>query len=401
MVGRASACHRNCRHPNTDKIVQRRYLIAILATLSLFSGSVAAQTQGAKSIEVKANAPQVRYVGRTLVSPEGDVSFDWSGTYFTVRFTGEYFAMRVSDSRCSYYNVFLDGEPQPNVTTHGSDSVVIIVAGVGKRDNTVRAKGVVHTLRVQKRSEGEQGKTTIHSFSLAPKGELLPCKGVPLRHIEFIGNSLTCGYGTEGKSKDEPFKAETENCNLAYGAILSRFFDADYTFIAHSGRGAVRNYGDTLRESKVSMKDLMLRTFDHDPQAPLWDFTKSEYKPDIVVINLGSNDFSTKPHPTRMEFTVAYARILSQIRSAYGNIPVLCVAPRVNEPAFTYIRDFCDQAYDSNVHFAAILPGTYNAGSDLGSSAHPNYMGQRKMAMVLAPHISSIMGWDIPNKIME
>lgn len=381
--------------------MKRIYIIAILAALSLTSGSVAAQSQGAKSLEVKANAPQVRYVGRTLVSPEGDVSFDWSGTYFTVRFTGDYFAMKVSDSRRSYYNVFLDGEPQPVVTTHGSDSLIVIVAGVGKGANTVRGKGGVHTLRVQKRSEGEQGKTTIHSFSLAPKGELLPCEGVPTRHIEFIGNSLTCGYGTEGKSKDEPFKAETENCNLAYGAILSRFFDADYTFIAHSGRGAVRNYGDTLRESKISMKDLMLRTLDHDSNAPLWDFTKSDYKPDIVVINLGSNDFSTKPHPTRMEFTAAYARILSQIRSAYGNVPVLCVSPRVNEPAFTYIRDFCAEAHDSNVHFAAILPGTYNADSDLGSSAHPNYMGQRKMAMVLAPHVSSITGWDIPCKIMQ
>ncbi|WP_204266956.1 hypothetical protein, partial [Citrobacter youngae] len=43
----------------------------------------------------------------------------------------------------------------------------------------------------------------------------------PSRHIEFIGNSLTCGYGVEGKDRSEPYKAETENCNLSYATIIA------------------------------------------------------------------------------------------------------------------------------------------------------------------------------------
>ena len=66
-------------------------------------------------------------------------------------------------------------------------------------------------------------------------------------------------------------------------------------------------------------------------------------------------------------------------------MPILCVAPRVSEPAFTYIRDLCQSAVVPNLHFAAILPGYCNDGSELGSSAHPNYAGQRKMAMLLIP----------------
>ena len=76
----------------------------------------------------------------------------------------------------------------------------------------------------------------------------------PSRHIEFIGNSLTCGYGVEGKDRSEPYKAETENCNLSYATIIARYFNADYTLIAHSGRGVVRNYGDSVRISAVTMK---------------------------------------------------------------------------------------------------------------------------------------------------
>ncbi len=87
------------------------------------------------------------------------------------------------------------------------------------------------------------------------------------------------------------------------------------------------------------MADRIANTFDEAAE-PAWDFAASPYRPDLVVINLGSNDFSTLPHPSRDEFAAAYTRILQTLRGAYGDeMPILCVAPRVSEPAFTYIRD--------------------------------------------------------------
>lgn len=221
------------------------------------------------------------------------------------------------------------------------------------------------------------------------------------RHIEFIGNSLTCGYGTEGLSKDEPFKPQTENCNKAYACIIARYFGADYTLIAHSGRGAARNYGDKNATSQNTMADRVANTFDEAAE-PAWDFAASPYRPDLVVINLGSNDFSTLPHPSRDEFAAAYTRILQTLRGAYGDeMPILCVAPRVSEPAFTYIRDLCQSGVVPNLHFAAILPGYCNDGSELGSSAHPNYAGHRKMAMLLIPYVSTLTGWEAEIKPIE
>mgnify|MGYP000565073380 CR=1 FL=1 len=51
------------------------------------------------------------------------------------------------------------------------------------------------------------------------------------------------------------------------------------------------------------------------------------YRPDLVVINLGSNDFSTEPHPYKREFVKAYMQIIAQLREHYGNIPILCLYP--------------------------------------------------------------------------
>lgn len=363
--------------------------LSALAVLALLcAGSVPAREE---SGELPAASPEIRYVGRTETTG-GSVSFDWSGTYFECRFTGGSLAVRVSDTKRNYYNLTLDGHDAGIAATFGTDSLVVLAEGLGEGE---------HTLRMQKRTEGEQGRTTLHAFRLARNGRLLPAPPSPGRHIEFIGNSLTCGYGTEGRSKDEPFEPETENCDKAFGCIVARYFGADYTLIAHSGRGAARNYGDRNTVSENTMADRLGNTFDESP-LPAWNFTASPYRPDIIVINLGSNDFSTEPHPSREEFAAAYTRILRTLRDAYGDTPpILCVAPRVGEPAFTFIRDICRAAVVRNLHFTAVLPGYCNDGSDLGSSAHPNYTGQRKLAMLLIPYVSTLTGWEAEAKPIE
>lgn len=368
--------------------------ILLLCTVGLFAKSANENIAPDKVLFIKADSPEIRYTGRVVKSQNGEVTFNWSGTYFETSFTGRYFAMKASDTKKNYYNVFIDDQTPFVVTVSGTDSLVVFAKDLKKG---------THKIRVQKRTEGEQGKTTIHSFILS-KGARLINPGIERkRRIEFIGNSITAGYGTEGKTKTEPFKPETENCNYAYGCIISRFFDADYTLIAHSGRGAARNYGDTARVSKVSMKDLMLYTYDED-RLKNWDFRDfkwnfKEYRPDLVVINLGSNDFSTKPHPLKEEFLGAYDKIINQIRENYGDVKILCVAPPKGN-AFDYLREFCIERKDPNIHFAAYLNGVYNNDSDQGSSGHPNFTGQRKIAMTLIPHISSIMGWEIDQKVV-
>lgn len=364
--------------------MKRLFLLALLLT---GARGLAAR----EYTEFPAASPQIRYVGRTLVTDDG-VSFDWSGTSFECRFTGRSFAVRVSDTKKNYYNLTVDGVPAGTVALCGRDSLIVLASGLGRGE---------HTLRMQKRTEGEQGRTTLHAVRLDRGGRLLDAPPAPGRHIEFIGNSLTCGYGTEGLSADEPFKAETENCDKSFSCIIARYFGADCTLISHSGQGAARNYGYERSTSPVTMADRIGRTFDTD-ETRAWNFADSPYRPDIVVINLGTNDFSTPPHPTREEFRAAYLQILATLRGAYGDrTPILCVAPGVEEPAFAYIREICDEAPYPNLAFAAVLPGYCNDGSDLGSSAHPNYTGQRKMAMLLIPYVSTLTGWSIPPVAIE
>ncbi len=338
--------------------------------------------------ELPASTPEIAYTGRIKKGNNGSVSFNWSGTYLEFKFYGEYCAVKVSDTKKNFYNLFIDGEERGVITTFGKDSIIVLAQSLPIGE---------HSVKLQKRTEGEQGTTTLHSFIIDKQGYMMPNNKKRFRHIEFIGNSITCGYGTEGIVKNEPFRPETENCNLAYGAIISRFFDADYTFISHSGRGAARNYGDTVTLSAVTMRDLMMGTFDENIK-DTWNFR--DYTPQLVVINLGSNDFSTRPHPSKDEFVGEYKKIIKNIRSKYGDIKILCVAPPKGD-AFDYIREMVSSYKDSNIAFAAYLNGVYNLTNDLGASGHPNYRGQIKIAMTLIPHISSLMGWDMEDKVIK
>ena len=338
----------------------------------------------------KGNDPAVRYVGRTLVSSDGSVSFDWVGTYWETRFTGGRLSLIVSETGTSYYNVFVDDELHRVVKVCGTDTLINVVSGIDKR---------LHSLRMQKRSEGEFGKTTIHRFVLSASGQLQASPTVRTRHIEFIGNSLTCGYGVDGRHRDEPFGVETENCNHAFAAMVARYYDADYTLVAHSGRGVARNYGDSVRVSKVTMKDRMLNTLDEDLTVK-WNFTG--YRPDLVVINLGSNDFSTEPHPYKREFVKAYMQIIAQLREHYGNIPILCLYPvAMQAPVFSYYETIVSELNDPKLFLLRMDEGLYNRTTDLGAAWHPGYSGHRKMAMWIIPYISTLMGWELADKIIE
>ncbi|MFD1629465.1 SGNH/GDSL hydrolase family protein [Pseudopedobacter beijingensis] len=342
-------------------------------------------------VHIKAVAPEIKYFGRTLVNNIGDVTFDWAGTYFGFDFIGESCSMKVTETGVSFYNVFLGDTLAHVIRVSRKDTNVVIASGLNPNNK--------HRLKVQKRSEGEFGKTTIHHFILPKKGRIYSGNYFNNnRFIEFIGDSYTAGYGTDGNHRDDPFFIETENANKTYACIIARYFNSDYALIAHSGRGAVRNYGDPLTQSKYTMKDAMMNTLNSDT---IHKYNFNQYKPSLVVVNLGTNDFSTKPYPSEVEFHSAYKKILANIRNNYGEVPVLCVVPRLSEDLEKYIKTFAAELDDLNLHITASLKGVFNDDSDMGAAWHPGYSGQKKMAMFIIPYISTILGWELQDRPVQ
>lgn len=343
----------------------------------------------AQECEFRADNSNVNYVGRVLFDETGAARFDWVGTTFRFRFSGNACAVRVSDTKKNFCLVFIDGREVGEVTFEGTDSYCVLVDGLTAGP---------HTLTVFKRTEAGEGRTTLHSIVFPSGGCLLPWSGSSDRRIEFIGNSITCGFGADTADPGAQYCPETENAYHSYASIAARYFGADYTMIAHSGQGVVRNYGDKERLSESTMLHRYGKVFD-TPDAPAWDF--ASWQPHVVVIELGTNDFSVGIPPTSEEFVAGYLHLIGSIRQAYGKIPILCLSSPLSsdEKLYAALRQAVAVS-DDQVWFVPILPSILDFRSDIGAG-HPNYSGHKKIAMVLIPYLSSVTGWpcrDIPTE---
>ena len=366
----------------------RRSLGIIMIVMGLAFGTDLSAKKTKELIETPASDTRIEYVGRTLTEGS-DVSYDWSGVYFRVKFSGPSLAMKCSDTKNCWFNLWVDKEMSPEADrtfmVGAKDTLVVLAEGLGKGE---------HEVILQKRTEGEQGRFTVHSF--LSEGEILQAEGRKQRHIEFIGDSYTCGYGTESNDKNDPFLAETENCNLTYAAIAARYFGADFNLISHSGQGVCRNYDDF--RPGYNMPDRYSQIFDEDPQST-WTPDMAQYRPDLVVIYLCTNDFSTARQPHETIFAGRYIELLKKIKANYGeDIPILCLASNVTPFSFDYIRNACMMSGLSNLTYVALTRGIHNEEDELGASWHPNYKGHIKVASSVIPYISTITGWDMEVK---
>ncbi|MBL1408275.1 SGNH/GDSL hydrolase family protein [Sphingobacterium faecale] len=365
-------------------------MIKTVFVVSLITITFSSSAQDVNLKSLPANSKEIQYIGRYGVSAYDEVTFDWVGIYFSFNFEGDNCRFIASDTGESYYNVFLNGKLHKIIHISGMDSSYVLV------DNL--QKGKIHHVKVQKRSEGEFGTTTIKKFIIPKAARLLPILEPQKRFIEFIGDSHTVGYGTDGNSKEEPFKVETENPDKTYASIISRYFNADYALIAHSGRGAIKNYGDSVTVSANTMKEKMMYQYNMDTSL-MYKFDR--YKPDLVIINLGTNDFSVQPYPSKEEFLCGYDRIVKQIKANYRGVRILCMVPKVNKEIGDYLKDYVAELGDSTIICTPSLFGVYNDNEDSGAAYHPGFSANKKIASFIIPYIATFMNWQLEQKIIE
>jgi hypothetical protein len=376
--------------------------ILILAATMLFSLSMLAES-------IPASDARVTYVGRTLVEGN-DVSFDWTAVYFRLCFSGKSLSMRVSDTkwdatpemaatRHNYFNVWIDApmsaEPHRIIEVASQDTVIELIDPAYLRSSKLKQ----HTVIVQKRTEGEQGKTTVHGFMTDAKGSFYQAEPIKARQLEFIGASYDCGYGVDDTSRLAKFSPETENASRSFCAIISRYFDADYVVVAHSGMGASRNYNSKF--DGYHMPDRYLQTFDMDStQATRWNAAESDIRPALTCIYLGGNDFSVSLQPSYEKFRDGYYRLIRYIKDYYGeDHPVLCVASKSHSTLLPYMRDMVRFCPMPNVHFMACCPTLHlSTDEDLGAAMHPNYLGHQKFSYAYIPYVATLTGWGLQDR---
>ena len=103
-------------------------------------------------------------------------------------------------------------------------------------------------MEIIKLSESPMSAVGIEAFAEG-SAEALPEK--PLK-IEFIGDSITCGYGVDDEDENHQFTTATEDVTKAYAYKTAKALDAEYSMFSASGYGIVSGYteGDELSANR-------------------------------------------------------------------------------------------------------------------------------------------------------
>jgi lysophospholipase L1-like esterase len=350
----------------------------MLPLLMLIAGSMVTPPQ--VDVLISPSDARIHYTGRFDTSDPRAVRFDWSGSVVEFSFRGTGVDMVLEDS-LNMFNVYVNGAPS---------SILAVSPGVDRYELARDLPFGEYTIRIVRRTEPLFGVSVFRGIVLEPGGELLSRPAAPAAWIEFVGDSITCGYGNEGDSPTCRFSRETENVERSFAAMTADAFSMGYAVVAWSGKGLVRNYGDTLLASDRPMPSFYGLTVANDTGSQ-WAF--DEPAPALVVVNLGTNDVSTGLQPERGVFIEAYLELLAGIRARRGDVPVIAISgPIMRDPAREFIAAAVADARRSDpfVHHVHI-ENTLVRPDDLGCDAHPNVAGHRKIADQLISALLDIL----------
>lgn len=230
---------------------------------------------------------------------------------------------------------------------------------------------------------------TIGAFCL---GNIEPTQESDVK-IEFIGDSLTCGYGIDA-GKEGEFSTETENFTKTYAYLTAEKLNADYSAICFSGYGLLSGYtdnGNINRESTVGQYYDKSALY-YDGGRAFWDF--SDFEADFVVINLGANDSTYCTTIQRQQvFATKYYDFIKLIRSKYPNAHIICALGDVNYTLFhaveKAVEDFKLNEGDSKIH--SLILDFKMGENEIVIDGHPGADSNVLAAETLTNKIQSII----------
>lgn len=347
--------------------------------------------------DASAPAPSatIHYLGRFDTRDPAGPRFAWPGSAIAATFDGTGITATLTDSGTNSFAVVVDGQAPANLATAGANKTYTLAANLPSGR---------HTVVLTKRTESFVGVVQLLALtptSTSTAAALVASPDPFTRRIEFVGDSITCGYGDLGDGPSCSFSDATEDETVAYGALAAAQLDAQQTVLAYSGRGMYRDgSGSTTNQMPV----LFGLTLPDDPTST-WAFATAA--PDVVVINLSTNDFATGDPGAA--FTSAYVTFLQQVRRRYAGAYVLCaLSPMLDGANRTASASYIQSAVstvraagDTRVSMLEYPAegGTAQefdvqlASSGYGCDYHPSTRTHQIMATALVAAIRHVTGW--------
>jgi lysophospholipase L1-like esterase len=329
------------------------------------------------SLTIGADDPRVHVVGHVARTAAG-VELVWSLSEVRVRFTGTSVALDIDERFAGLdgdrFAVFVNGRRTDVAPQKGASRLVLA------HDLPLGA----HELRFVKRTEPSVGITLVKSVTIDDGAQLLAPRERP-RKLEVLGDSIATAFGVLGKRADCPFSPETQDATRGFAGLLADRLRADVAVVAWSGRGIYQDGGGSRETETV-------------PQ--LWHSAPAleGRTPEVVVIELGSNDFWANA-PDRAGFFAAAHALLEDLRVRDPSSVIVLVTPRLTgtehdanaKKGRAWLREI---AAERRHPMASVVdfPDT-RADDGMGCMWHPSARLQERYADAIESVVRARMNW--------
>jgi len=334
-------------------------------------------------------ASELSPYGRFLFNDQKHIELISSASHFGFRFRGkqcEVFAYLTDNNAHNYLQYELDGVYQKRVKVEGNNKQPTVIAA---------STDGPHTVWIYKATEAHTGPIFIEKItgnSLQPIGR----PRAPL--IEFIGNSITCGAAADPSEVPCGTGAyhDQHNAYYAYGPRVARALSTNFIVSGVSGIGIYRNWNSDGPAMPVvyEKSDFQLES------QRLWKF--ENYKPNVVSIALGTNDFSRGDGKhARLPFDSAvfvssYIKFVQQVKSKYSTAQIALLSSAMIhgkdrekfQNCLSVVKKNVDALYPNDKPVAVYFFSELNAR---GCTGHPNLEDHAILAEVLIPFFEKLL----------
>ena len=345
---------------------------------------------------------KVRIGGRTLTD-NGVLYMDYTCTFCEFTFTGTRASAKIVSDLCpseeifrAHMGIFADGifvrrfsidEREQDVELWSSDAPKTV------------------TIRIMKLSEAAFAKAGIKSIAI--DGELLPPPApASQRRIEFVGDSITCGYGIGAAGAEENFSTATEDPLRGYAYLTAQALGAEYQYVSWSGMGVVSGYvEETVEEPNQGwmFRDIypytdsgLENTLGRDSHDKHTKWDHSVFDPQIVVFAEGTNAHSwTRKIPERCAMYREYlSDMIRMIREAHPASYIVLTYGVMDDPLkddIAAVTESFTAAGDDKIMFVPLAPQD-EANDGVGADWHPSAATHKKVAAVMAEKLGQLFG---------
>ena len=286
------------------------------------------------------------------VDCEGDIVFDVDAKLYNAQAEGY---------RDLYFTVYIDGVRQEERV--GVEGGMMVDKATQFTVATGLSKGK-HYIEVYRQNESNCGGILLKSITM---------KGVPTEKpkdrdllIEFVGDSITAGYGSLAMgSVEHPANPKNSDATSTYAFVAAKELNADITAICRSGHmfsGTDPLFSDFYNQIN------WIRDRGHT-------YTATRH-PDIVVLSLGTNDASHADNSTLADYTVA---ALEVVRAAHPDAKIVWTYGQMGSTVAGKIKEGIET-------FGGEAKGVYYCAMETdwsGGGGHPSVAGHKKNGEIL------------------